>query len=503
MGIKLQGADSANNFVNVNSRNQLQVATPKDSYGGLSAGFVQMSSEIDAGTVLGVRSVLPLEASDDYRLRVGVDQTLFNATFEGASVLTTQWSNSSTNFIVSMAQSGFVTINSSSLNTDAAATNFRTWRHFPTFGTYPTYCEMWIREGGYDALNALSEWGYLYIFAQATRQVPDGVYFRRTSGGSLKGIITNNSSDIFEIDIDTRTVPSRDGYGVYDPAETNHYLISFHNDIARFWINDVVVGEIPCPSQFATVTGSSNLPIAFRIANFGTSSQPRVLNIGYVNVGYGDQNVNKPWSHAMSGMGGGAYQVQIGNTPGPTVTRTSAQTGHPASGTARSTTAWSATTNPGTVNLGGLWNSTVLGSISSDFDYPLFTYLNPVAGPNVSAKTLYITSVRIGESSITAAPGSTGAFFSYIVQVENSAVATSTADAATTTSGKATVIGGQGFAPSEPLGTMKPGFEMTFNPPLVVSPNKYFTVIARPFGGLFTGGLLTVTGSVGVNGYWE
>jgi hypothetical protein len=89
------------------------------------------------------------------------------------------------------------------------------------------------------------------------------------------------------------------------------------------------------------------------------------------------------------------------------------------------------------------------------------------------------------------------------VQVENSAVATSTADSATATSGKATVIGGQGFAPSEPVGTMKPGFEMTFNPPLVVSPNKYFTVIARPFGGLFTGGLLTVTGSIGVNGYWE
>lgn len=502
MGIKLQSGDSASNFVNVNSFNQLQTVTPKDSYGGLSAGFVQISAEVDSGSILRTRNVTAFEASDDYRLRVGVDQTLFNATFEGASILTTSWSNSSTNFITAMAQTGFVTLNSSSLNTDAAATNFRTWRHFPTFGTYPTYCEMWIREGGYDALNALSEWGYLYIFAQATRQVLDGVYFRRTSGGGLKGIITNNNLDIFEIDIDTRTVPSRDGYGVYDPAETNHYLISFHNDIARFWINDVVVGEIACPPQFATATGSSNQPIGFRIANFGTSSQPRVLNIGYVNVGYGDQNVNKPWSHAMSGMGGGAYQVQQGNIAGPTVTRTAATTGHPASATARATTAWSATTNPGTVNLGGLWTSSLLSSISSDVDYPLFSYLNPPAGSNTVAKTLYVTGVRIGDTNIVAAPGSTGAFFSYIVQVENSAVATSTADSATTTSGKATVIGGQGFAPSEAAGTFKPGFDMTFNPPLVVSPNKYFTVVARPFG-TFTGGTLTVTGSVAVNGYWE
>ena len=501
MGIKVQGGNDSTNLASVNLLNQLQVVTPQDLT-GMCAGFVQLSSEIDAGTALGTRNVIPLESSDDYRLRVGLDQSLFNSSFQGGTnTLPNVWGRTVTS-LSDLQQNGFYTLNATSLNTSGGFSHMRTWRYFPVFGTYPIYADLWLREGGHLAINGLSEFGFIWISSPSLQRVDDGVYFRRISGGALKGIISNSSVDIAEIDLPTINVPSRDGNGKYDPSEVNHYLVSFHNDVARFWINDVQVGEILCPSQVANLSAASSLPLTFRVYNIDTTSQPRSIGVAYVNVGSGDQNTNKPWGHAMSGMGGGAYQVQIGNAPGPTVTRTAAQTGHPASGTARATTAWSATSNPGTVNLGGLWNSTVLGSLSSDVDYPLFAYLNPAGTFAVAGKNLYVTGVRIGDTGIVAAPGSTGAFFSYIVQVENSAVATSTADSATTTSGKATVIGGQGFAPSEAAGTFKPGFDMTFNPPLVVPPNKYFTVVARPFG-TFTGGLLTVTGSVAVNGYWE
>ena len=49
---------------------------------------------------------------------------------------------------------------------------------------------------------------------------------------------------------------------------------------------------------------------------------------------------------------------------------------------------------------------------------------------------------------------------------------------------------------------MKPGFEMLFNPPLVVPAGKYCTVVARPFGTIGSG-TLVVTGSVAFNGYFE
>jgi hypothetical protein len=500
MGIKLQGGNNSTNLASVNSLNQLQVVTPKTLVGAC-AGFVQLSSEGDPGAVLKTRTVIAPEASDDYRLRTGIDQSVFNSTFEGSTILTTQWSQNFSAF-GSLQANGFFLVNSTAVTTASGAGYLRTWRHFPMFGTYPLYVDMWIRETNQTASNAISEWGFLYLTTSTTQQPIDGIYFRRISGGQLKGIITNNSLDLEEITLDLRNVPSRVGSGAYDPAETNHYLISFHSDIVRFWINDVLVGQLQCPSQLSQFAASSQLPIGFRVLNVNTASAGRQLSIGYVNVGYGDHNVNKSWAHAMSGMGGGAYQLQIGNTPGPTVTRTAATTGHPASATTRTAGTWIATSNPQLNNLGGLWTSPAFSTLTTDGDYPLFSFLNPAGTASLPGKTLYVTGVRIGDTYVSTAPGSTGAFLSYIVQVEGSAVSTATADAATTTSGKSIAIGGQGFGTTDVAGTIKPGFEMSFNSPLIVPPNKYFTLIARPYGTL-SGAPLIVTSSVAVNGYWE
>ena len=497
MGIKLQGGNSSSNLANVNSLQKLEIGMPVT--GLTAAGFVQLSSEVDAGDVVGYRSVLPLEVSDDYRLRVGVDQTLFNATFEGTLALTTQFNNTSS--IISNAQAnGFFNLNNGLVTTSSGAAYMRTWRLFPTHGGDPTYVDMWIREANYDAVNAISEWGFLFLTAQATQQILDGIYFRRTSGGQLFGVVTTNAIDMEIIPLLTETVPSRDGVGAYSPQKTNHYLISMHNDIVRFWINDVLVGEILCPGSQATNTGSSNLPVGFRVLNTGTASVGRQLSVGFVNVSMGDQNVNKPWSHALCGMGGGSYQTQQGVTVGPTVTRTGGALGHPASATTRVAGTWTATSAPAANSLGGLWTSTPMQNTNTDSDYPIFAYQNPTGTATLPGKTLYVTGIRIGDTSVAIAATTNPIFLSYIVMVEASSATTSTADAATTTSGKSTVIGGHGFGASDPVGTMKPGFTMDFTSPLVVPSGKYLTVVVRTFGSTNT---LVVTGSVAINGYFE
>ena len=510
MGIKFQGGNNARNRANVNALHQLQVLTPQTE---ANAGFVQMSTELDAGDVLGSRSVQRIECSDDYRTRVGVDQTLFNASFEGGTLLTTQWSNTNAASTGVVQANGFLTLNQAAfVNTVAtgAAAYVRSHRLFPTFGTYPTYLDMWIREAGANTINAISEWGFLYLTAVATQQPLDGIFFRRTSGGQLKGVVTTGISatvgiDTFEIDLDTKAVPARSNENhSYDPSETNHYLISFHNDSVRFWINDVLVGEVKCRPQLAQFAGSSNLPVGFRVVNTAATDAARQVSVGYVNVGIGDQNTNKPWSHAMAGSGQGSYQLQQGNTPGPTVTRgATGSLGHPNSGTARITGGWTATSAPALNNLGGLWTSPAISTLASDADYPVFAFQNTLSGTEARpGKTLYVTGVRIGDTSASVAAATNGIFLSYIVQVEASAAATSTTDGATTTSGKSIVIGGHGFASTDVIGTMKPGFEMTFNPPLVIPAGKFFTVVVRPFGTV-TGNTLVVTGSVAVNGYYE
>jgi hypothetical protein len=500
MGVNIKGGNNSAGLANVSSNYELQVVTPQTE---ADAGFVQISTEMDAGDVLGTRTVVPPECSDDYRLRVGLDQTLFNASFEGTTFLTTTYSQLLTSATIAQAN-GFLTLNNGSSTTSGHVAYVRTYRHFPTFGTYPTYLDMWIREIGPTSTNVISEWGFLYITTQATQQPIDGIYFRRTSGGSLYGVVSNNSVDIATTTaIDVTNVPSRDGVGSFDPTESNHYLIVYHNDVARFWINDVMVAELACPAANAQFTASSNTPVGFRVLNTGTvSPTARQLSVGFINVGFGDQNVNKPWSHALCGMGAGAYQLQQGNTPGPTVTRASGAAGHPASGTTRIAGTWTATSAPALNNLGGLWTSPAMSSLTTDADYPVFAFLNPAGTAALPGKTLYVTGVRVGEAYVAAAASTNSMFLSYIVAVGNSASATNTADAATTVSGKAITIGGHGFTSTEAVGNYKPGFEMRFDSPLMIPAGHYFHFIVRPFGTVASN-TLVVTSSLAVNGYFE
>ena len=498
MGIKLQGGNNSTNLANVSSLNELKVVTPIT---GVCAGFISASTEVDSGDDTGYRTVIVLDRLDDSRLRVGLDQSVFNATFEGTVLQTPIWFQSLSTMTTQVVN-GFVILNAGISTASGTVAYIRTYRLFPTWGTYPTYVDMWVREANQDSVNSLSEWGLIYTVSSGTQQLTDGIYFRRLSGGQLKAIITNNSIDIAEQGIDTTGIPPRNLVGSYDPTESNHYLISYHNDVVRFWINDALVAELKCPSAQAMFTSSSNVPVGFRVLNLAATSTARQLSVGYVNVGLGDQNTNKPWSNALCGAGQGAYQTQQGSAVGPTVTRSAATTGHPASGTGRSTLTWSATTGPGLNNLGGLWTSPAISTLSADADYPIFAFLNPVGTAAITGKTLYVTGIRIGETSATVAAATNGIFLSFIALVEASSSILPGSDSATNTSGKSIVLGGQGFSATDVAGTTKPGFDISFNSPLVIPSGKYLHIVVRPFGTV-TLNTLVVTGSVAVNGYFE
>jgi len=500
MGVKIIGGNSSDGLVDVDEFNQIKVVTPQ-SETGLTAGYVQMSTELDPGDSIGTRSLIALETSDDYRLRVGTDQSVFNATFEGTAINTVLFSANST--VTSSTQAnGFLILNSSGLASSGAVAYVRSYRHFPLFGTYPTYADIWMAEGSPKATNAISEWGFLYLTTIGTQQPLDGIYFRRLGGGQLKGIITRNAVDVEEVSLDASLVPSRDGTGLFDPEEVNHYIIVVYNNVARFWINDVLVGEILCPADAPQFSGSCNVPLGFRTNNIAASSGIRTLSIGCVNVGLGDQNIVKPWSHAMTGMGGGAYQLQVGNTPGPTVTRAAPGQGHPASGTARIAGTWTGTSAPALNNLGGLWTSQAISTLASDTDYPVFAFQNPAGSQTRPGKTLYVTGVRIGDTVPSVAAATNPIFISYIVMVGSSASATNTGDAATTVSGKSIVIGGHGFSATEAAGSHKEGFSMDFTSPLMVPAGHFITLVVRPFGTV-TLNTMVLRGSVQFNGYFE
>lgn len=494
MAVNIAGSATAGN-ANV-TNNHLQVVNPLTE---ADAGFVTLSSEVDSGSITTERLQRALEVSPDFRLRVGSDTTLFNLSFEGTNQPQALLQTAVATMSISQA-SGFYILNNTNQTTTGIHAITRTYRCFPVFGTYPLFVEMWLREAGTSETNVVSEWGLGYV---ATTSAPtDGIFFRRLSGGQLRCVLNFNGTET-ELTVDPTNVPGRDGSGLFSPTECNHYLIAIHNDDVSFWINDIIVGHINCPSAQGNPSSSSQLPLFGRVYTSGTASGARRLEFGFLNVTLGDMDSNKPWSHSMSGMGGGSYQIQIGNASGPNVTRGAGSTGWPTSATARAAGTWTATSAPATNSLGGIWVSPAISTLTSEADYPVFAYLNPSGTSNLPGKTLYITGIRVGETAVIAAASTNAITLSYAAGVGSTAVNTSTADSATALGPRIIPLGQVSFPSTAAAGSFVSGWQVDFSHgPLVVPPNTYLHFIVRPFGTV-TSNTLTVTGMVTFIGYYE
>lgn len=90
----------------------------------------------------------------------------------------------------------------------------------------------------------------------------------------------------------------------------------------------------------------------------------------------------------------------------------------------------------------------------------------------------------------------------YAVGVGSTAAATSTADGAATVAPRIGVLGSCYFTSAAAVGETKPGWECTFDSPLVVPAGTYLHLIVRPVGTV-TSNTLVVHGSFMVNGYFE
>lgn len=491
----ISGGSNTANKVNVDANYNLNVVTPQIEE---NAGFVQISSEVDAGDVLGSRTLRAAEISHDYRLRVGTDSPLFNLSFEGTVISQGHIQQNLTTMTAAQA-SGFLSLNNGNATASGNAANIRTYRTFPLLGSYPTYIDMWIREGNPTATNAISEWGIGYV--TGVTAPTDGIFFRRLSGGQLQAVINFGGTENVST-ITTTNVPSRDGVGSYDETECNHYLISNHNDDAEFWINDVLVAKIPTPSTQGGPSSSSTQPLFARVYNSGVASAGRRIEISFLQVAGGDIQNNKPWGHQVCGNGGGAYQIQPGTASGPTVLRTAATNGWPANTTAKTTNTWTANTGPADTSLGGRFLTPAISTLTSESDYPVFSYLNPAGTNALPGKTLYITGVYIDSVASVAASTNIITFF-WALGVASTAASLATADAAATVGPRIIPIGVQGFTSTFAAGQSaeRAGIEMS-HAPAVVPPGTYAHIICRPVGTV-TSNTLVVHGTVSIIGYFE
>ncbi len=488
----ITGGSNTANKANVTGFD-LNVVTPITE---TDAGFACASSEVDAGSVLGARLQRAFEVTDDYRLRVAVDSLWLNKAFTGA-ILDAGFSQIATT--MTYAQSGgFGVLNSANATANGNTIRLATRKAFPLYGTFGMHVETQIREGNPTATNTQSEWGLGLMAGTATPL--DGIFWRRQSGGQLRGVVNFGGVET-ATDIDTTNVVARGGVGTYSPTEVNKYVIVVANDEVFFWINDILAGNIKTPANQGAPTASQALPLEFRVVNSGVASAGRRIEVGFVNVVMGDGHTTRPWSTVMAANGNGSYQTQLGTAVAATSNSGIAALAAPT---------FTANTAPAINALGGKWISpsplpagtSGLATIA-DVHYPIYSYLNPAGTAAIPGRDLIVTAIRINETVVSAVLGATYTHLEWIVGVGSSAATLATADAVgppTTTSPKRQNVGSQSFLATAPAGTVAPGFSVPLETPLIVPPGTYLHIILSLFGNAATGSL---RGSVFVNGYFE
>ena len=467
MSVIIKSGNSSN-LANVSSNNDLQVAV------GLTApeisGFVSVTAESDPGDVTGTRLVKNLELTDDFRLRVGTDQTFFNEYFPGTTVNGNIWNTLVSTMTLTQA-SNFAILNAASSVASGAFAQLRTWRHMPAFMSFPVYCEIDLQFSIAPQNNNIVEWGLGLATGVATPT--DGAFFRVLSSTDFRCVINSAGSETTSVNL-ISYLP--------EPATTNDYLIVLSEKTCEFWINDVLVSVLTRISNSGATTASMNLPLFIRNYNSNTTSSAQVVRVGYVNVSQGDMTTNKPWSHVMAGAGGMAYQAQTGAA-------TLGTTANLANNAVISAPA--AMTNTTAALGSGLGGQFVTSpTLTAVTDGIVSSYQVPAGSATVPGKSLYITGVRV-QGAVTTTLAGGPVIYAYSLAYGHTAVALNTVEAnGTVKAPRRVALGFETFPATAAAGVIGGGVYMPFNSPIVVQPGEFIQLVAKNVGTVTSAGVI-------------
>lgn len=436
-----------------------------------NSGFASMASE--KGVLPdGTRVMKKLEASEDFRLRVGLDSLMFADDARGAVVNTSVWQYPATTMTLALANNCY-TLNASSITTVNTVIQLRTWRTFQmSFKGASVYGEATMLYTQIPATNQTIEGGFFN--ASGTSAITDGIFFR-IKDGNLFCVAVNNST---EKSVDLGAAPS--------PNTEHNIVIEVTTTKALFWLNNELVAVIENNSATFGMTSQAQLPFAIRQLNGAvapaTAQQAKISNI---SVSCADLDNNRLWPTVRAGMGGGSYQAPSGGTPGSTANY--ANSAAPASATLSNTAA-------GYTTLGGQFQFAAVAG--AETDYALFGYQVPV-GSNI-----LIRGVRIELFNMGAAVATTPTLCQWSLGVGSSAVSLATAEAATTKSRRVIPLGVQYLPVAAAIGVAANFIDINLDAPIMAHSAEFVHIILKMPVGTATASQI-LRGVVMVNGYFE
>ena len=477
MGVSIKGTS---NIAEVDNNKNLQVNTPIVAE---DAGYVSLVAEADPGTIVD-KTVRQLDPSIDYRLRVGIDNVLWDDNFNYTALNTSVYQGVTSTMTITLS-GGAINLNAGNAVAASNVARVQSYKTFPCLGSFPTYIDYWFKISAAAPTNGIAELGVGY--ATTTTTPTDGIYCK-IDNGVLKGVVNYNGSET-----STKLLTSIAINTVY------HLLIVVSNDLVEFWI-DVDGVPVKFGNLERRITQSSHsmntfLPLLMRQYNAtGGASSAFQVQIHKVTVTLGDANNQRSWPAVVSGMGLSA----LGNPHGAAAGQLAnyANSGGPASASLSNTAA-------GYTTLGGQFQFAAVAG--AETDYALFAYLVPAGSTTQPARTLMITGCSIFTYNMGAAVATTATLLQWGLGLGSTAVSLATADSATagTRAPKRILLGTQGLPVATAIGgTADKEINIQFGTPLPVEPGTYFHVILKMPVGTATASQI-IRGTVMINGYFE
>jgi hypothetical protein len=448
---------------NVDADRQLLVTTNADP---AKAGAAALYCVNDEGEKTGARSFKSPEASQDFRLRVGLDTILFSDTFNATTQNTGNWKHAFTT--MTMTQSaGFLNVNAA--GTSTVSGNFaylQSWRYFALQGTAPLAVEFTGQFTAYPTANEIFLAG-LGVATGAAEPV-DGVWYELTSAG-LYGVLRYNSgaSTKTQLVADVSTLP----------LNTNaKYVAVIGERGVEWWIDDVLYGESEIPNANGQPFMATALPVFIQKYNSGTvgSTPNMIVKVGDVSVTLMDINSSMSWANQMASCGLGLQGLNGGTMGSPQVQW--------ANGALPSAAAATNTTAALGAFLGGIFQMNA--PATSATDVIVASYQNPLGGVNQTPRTIKLRGIKVDCVNSVVAVATTGTTFAVAVAWGGTALSLATAETgsfvtATAKARRIQPIGVISFPVGAAVGAQASGIQFDFEAPIVINPGEYVQVVAK------------------------
>jgi hypothetical protein len=462
------------NFANVNASSELQIYAPNTGSGVMGT---------DARGE-------PMVFGYEGRVDTTQDQLVFYDPCDGAQVVPDHrvWTwNGTTMTVTQAAGPSRMILNGGAITTANTNTTLQSLTTFITYHEADIYFHARTMPTNLPANNAQCEWGIGTASGASTPT--DGVYFRWKNNNTFVCVINRAGT---EVESAAQSAPAA--------GEYNHMEILYNTERAIFmWESPAGTPQeltMTTPVAASSMTDVLRQPVLGRIVIGATppGSAPQ-LSFGEVAVYQKTLDLKEPYHYMLaSGLGRGAFQSP---TSGFAQTANHANSTSPTSATLSNTAA-------GYTTLGGRFQYAAVASAATDF--ALFGYQVPVGFK------LCVTSIRIDTVLTGAAIATTATILDWAVAVNSSAVSLATADSIPAAGPVAVAprrmpLGVQGYslvAPNGPrqIGESGENIRVTFEPPLVCEPARFFHIILQVFLGTATASQI-FRGDAFVHGYFE